>query len=95
MNLIESLLSHSDWMDEANCKNMDVNIFFADNGRNYDPFAKEVCLECTVIEDCAWYANETSADSGMFGGMTPNERAVWRRKNRVILGQSREEWSRA
>ena len=84
-----------DWMDEANCKNMDTNLFFPNLGQNYDPFIEEVCMECSVIEECAWYANETSADFGMFGGMSPNDRHKWRKKNDITLGQTRAEWEAA
>lgn len=95
MNLIEDLKLNEEWMAQANCKDMDLDLFFPELGANYDPFVKEVCLACPVIEQCAWYANETSSESGMFGGMTPFERRTWRRKNKVILGQSRAEWEAA
>jgi WhiB family redox-sensing transcriptional regulator len=81
-----------DWMTEANCKNMDVNIFFPDAAAIYDPFIREVCSSCPVTEKCLWYANETHADTGMFAAMSPTERQNWRRKNKVVLGQSENEW---
>lgn len=78
-----------DWKDEANCRNMDTELFFPGLGGNVPQFVKEVCAECTVSEECLWYANETSADYGVWGGMSPRERQAWRRKNRVTLGQRR------
>jgi WhiB family redox-sensing transcriptional regulator len=82
------------WMSEANCSNMDSNLFFPDTGLPYDPFVREVCGACPVQEDCLWYANETSSDYGMWGGMSPTERQLWRRRNDIALGDSREhyEW---
>lgn len=84
--------SAMDWMPMANCRNMDTDLFFPKLGGNMDGFVREVCLECPVIEECTWYANETKADHGMFGGMTPDERMRWRKKNKVALGQSRNDW---
>lgn len=92
MSLLKAILNSEQWMDDANCKNMDTEIFFANNNMPYDPFVKEVCMSCRVIEDCAWYANETSAYDGVFGGMTPSERRTWRQKNKVMMGQTRAEW---
>lgn len=79
------------WMQDANCKNMDVELFFSTNN-NYDPFVREVCASCPVSDECLWYANETHSDHGFFGGMSPRARMEWRRKNQVILGMSKDEW---
>lgn len=84
--------SAMDWMPEANCRNMDTKLFFPKLGGNISEFARDVCMSCPVIEECAWYANETSADHGVFGGMTPNQRRLWRRKNKVDMGQTRKDW---
>jgi len=81
-----------DWMPEANCRNMDVELFFPIKSSNYDPFVKEVCGSCPVQEECLWYANQTSAEEGYFGNMTPMQRRAWRKKNNVSMGQSKAEW---
>jgi hypothetical protein len=77
------------WQDEANCKNMDTNLFFPELGGNYLPFVREVCGDCKVVEECLWYANELNADYGFFGGMSPEERRSWRKVNGVQLGDRR------
>lgn len=87
--------SAMDWMGQANCRNMDVNLFFPKLGGQYDPFAREVCSDCPVQEECLWYANETSADEGMFGGLSPEQRRRWRRTNKASMGQSRKDWESA
>ena len=92
MNLIQDIQNLSAWTEKSNCKNMDTDLFFPELGNNYDPFVKDVCMSCEVIDECAWYANETSAIYGMFGGMSPNQREVWRKKNKAILGESRSQW---
>jgi WhiB family redox-sensing transcriptional regulator len=81
------------WMHEANCKKMDADLFFpTEKGGGYSEFAKEVCATCPVVEPCLWYANETSAETGMFGGMSPPQRLAWRRKNKVTMGMSKHAW---
>lgn len=79
-------------MDQANCKNMDTNLFFMEDGARIDPFVKEVCTECPVSEQCLWYANETSVVDGVFAGMARNGRQAWRRENKITIGQSKKEW---
>jgi len=81
-----------EWMPEANCRNMDTEMFFAGDGQNYDPFIKEVCRSCPVTEECLWYANESSCVDGVFGGMTPRERMLWRRKLGVNLFTTKKEY---
>lgn len=80
------------WADEANCRHMDVNLFFPRDGQNVSAFAREVCAECPVIGECLWYANEMHTDDGFFGGMTPKERKAWRVRNGVKFGMSYDAW---
>lgn len=80
------------WADQANCRNMDINLFFPDVGVNIDPFVKEVCAMCDVQTQCLWYANETKSDHGIFAGMSPNQRKEWRQRNKVVLGMSYDAW---
>jgi WhiB family redox-sensing transcriptional regulator len=82
----------SGWMENANCRNMDVEIFFPEVGMNVDPFVAEVCGTCPVRWECMWFANETSTDTGYYGGMSPMERRRWRQKYGVSLGQTYAEW---
>jgi len=82
-----------EWFDDANCKDMELELFFPPLGATIDPFVREVCAQCTVNEKCLWYANETASDHGVFAGMSPDERRKWRRKNNVALGMSKKEWS--
>lgn len=78
-----------EWKNNANCRNMDTALFFPDLGGNIPQFVREVCWDCSVIEDCLWYANETHSTQGVFGGMSPSEREAWRSKNKIQLGESR------
>jgi WhiB family transcriptional regulator, redox-sensing transcriptional regulator len=93
-DLVSAIVGASEWMDKANCKNMDTNLFFPSNGQNITHFVAEVCNQCPVIEECLWYANETHADVGVFGGMSGNQRKSWRKRNRVELGMSMSDWQK-
>jgi WhiB family redox-sensing transcriptional regulator len=86
-----ALSKATEWTSQANCKNMDIDLFFPGDGENYSSFVKEVCQECPVIEECLWYANETRSYDGYFGGMSPNARERWRVKNKITMGHSREQ----
>lgn len=92
MSLLEILSSSQPWMERANCKNMDTNIFFPEKGDVLSDFAYEVCNTCEVQKECFWYANETHSTDGLFGGMTPRKRQRWRSKNKVELGMSEQQW---
>ena len=55
------------------CVGMDTNLFFSDRSADIHA-AKAVCAECPVIRLCgSWAAQNTSY--GIFGGLTPRERA--------------------
>lgn len=88
-----AVIDSVEWSKQANCRGMDTNLFFEMNELNvYDPFAREVCFSCDVIEKCLWYANETATHDGMFGGMSPMERRKWRVNNKIQMGMTKEEW---
>lgn len=78
------------WMDHANCRNMDVNLFFLheQTGNNYSSFAREVCASCDVSKQCADYADKNMFDHGLFGGLSPNERKKRRAKIRAVQSSS-------
>lgn len=94
-NTFRAVMDAKEWMDKANCRNMDVELFFPVDGHNLDPFVREVCNECPVLDECLWYANETHSDHGYFAGMNYKSRMAWRKKNRVHLGMSKEQWMRS
>ena len=72
---LKAVLSTSGMPDLSTgaCVGMDTNLFFSD--RNADiQAAKAVCADCPVMILCgSWAAQNTSY--GIFGGLTPRERA--------------------
>jgi WhiB family redox-sensing transcriptional regulator len=83
------------WLSQANCRNMDTELFFPKDGQNLSPFVKEVCAECPVQEKCFWYANESYSSMGIFAGTGARERQAWRTNNKVSLGMSKEDWEQS
>lgn len=76
------------WRDEAACRGMDLELFFPDREGRYDE-ARNVCngIEgetepCPVRATCLQYGLEhTGRDTGLWGGLSPQERRKWKRQN--------------
>lgn len=67
-------------LEEAACRNEDLELFFAVDGREEE--AKAVCRRCSVRWECLTYALETRQRHGVWGGLTPEERVLLVRKIR-------------
>ena len=74
----------SDWRNRAACRMEDPELFFP-NG-NSGPWvhvieeAKAVCRRCPVMDQCLQWALETGQDSGVWGGLSEDERRAMRRR---------------
>jgi WhiB family transcriptional regulator, redox-sensing transcriptional regulator len=97
-------VSAADWWQQADCRDADPDLFA------YDPTsdppetaqaAKAVCAGCPVIDDCLAFAFRTMRASqdltGIYGGLTPAERAErrppeqphpWRRRDPEFAARS-------
>lgn len=68
----------SDWRHEAACLEVDPELFFPIG--NTGPAllqieeAKAVCRRCDVVETCLRWALDTGQDSGVWGGLSEEER---------------------
>jgi len=73
-----------DWRDKAACLTADPELFFpvGNTGPAVDQIdkAKSVCARCTVTEICLQYALETGQDSGVWGGLSEDERRALKRR---------------
>jgi len=82
----------TDWRTLAACRPLDSAIFFPDRTayRNNDiAHAKEVCRRCPVREECLTAAMDGREKVGIWGGLTPIERAnLQRRKRRARSAQN-------
>jgi WhiB family redox-sensing transcriptional regulator len=81
------LLLDLEWQDSAKCAGSDVQMFYPDEDQyRSDPHgATLICMECPVRHACLETAMERGEKFGIWGGMTPRERANLRikRNNRA------------
>jgi WhiB family redox-sensing transcriptional regulator len=80
-----------DWRHHAACRDVDPELFFpiGNTGPALHQIdeAKQVCLHCPVQEPCLQWALESGQDSGVWGGLSEDERrALKRRATRVRAG---------
>ena len=88
VNLASSLAlgaANYEWRDAALCRDTDPNLFFpvGTTGLAIEHIteAKQVCGECSVSKSCLDFALDTNQDSGVWGGLTEEERHVIRRQH--------------
>jgi len=74
------------WLDLGACRDEDPDLFFpiasAGPGVAQVAAAKAVCARCAVREACLHFALETHQGSGVWGGMSEEERRAIRRSHR-------------
>lgn len=76
-----------DWRSCAACRDVDPELFFPIG--NTGPAlrqieeAKQVCGRCKVTEECLRWALESGQDSGVWGGLSEDERRALKRRARV------------
>lgn len=75
-----------EWQDRAACRKVPVETFFPPAEQEATG-AKDVCLTCSVREECLEFAIQAGERFGIWGGMTPQERRslVARRRSRAAL----------
>lgn len=69
------------WMTDALCSQTAPEIFFLEVGESSAP-ARRVCGRCEVTAECLAYAQANNINEGIFGGMSPVQRARMRRGRR-------------
>ena len=82
-----------DWRHRARCRDVDPELFFpvGTTGQALvsQDHAKRVCGECRVQQACLDYALDTNQDSGIWGGLTEEERLVIRRRRAAEMRAAR------
>ena len=72
------------WRDHALCRDTDPDLFFpvGTTGQALVTIdqAKVVCSQCAVTQECLDYALDTYQDSGVWGGLSEEERRAIRRQ---------------
>lgn len=89
------LTRNYDWRDDSACRHEDPELHFPIG--NTGPAllqieeAKAVCRRCPVVEECLNWALETKQESGVWGGLSEDERYALRgrtRSRRLVNGLS-------
>lgn len=74
-----------DWRHHAACRGKDPEVFFpiGTSGPALQQIedAKAVCARCPVIDTCLEWALEHGMDSGVWGGLSEEDRRALRRRN--------------
>ena len=75
-----------DWVRDAKCRSEDPDLFFPSGDAGPASVqvdaAKAVCCACAVREECLGWAMTTGQDSGVWGGLSEEERRAIRRARR-------------
>ena len=66
------------WKLLANCRGVDPDLFFPEQGFAGAPIAKKICAQCEVIDEC--FAYGVKERYGIWGGAGERERRRLRRK---------------
>ena len=95
-NLAPSIAITTDpdtWRDLALCRNTDPDLFFPVGTTGTAlvtiDHAKQVCGSCDVSGECLDFALETNQDSGIWGGLSEEERRVIRRRRAAEVRAAR------
>ena len=78
-----------DWRDDAACRDADPELFFPDcdmrSARTQVKTAKLICRGCPVQATCLNWALASGQESGIWGGLTEDERRRLQRRGRRHL----------
>lgn len=78
-----------DWRDDAACLDQDPELFFpiGNTGLAVPQIeeARAVCRRCDVVETCLRWALDTGQESGVWGGLSEDDRRALKRKSRRVV----------
>lgn len=73
-----------DWRTRAACRDVDPELFFPVGTTGpalvQVQEAKDICTQCSVTEDCLSWALESGQETGVWGGLSEDERQHLRRR---------------
>jgi WhiB family redox-sensing transcriptional regulator len=76
----------TNWRNRAACRTEDPDLFFPVGATGpaivQTREAKAVCRRCPVMETCLQWALDTNQDTGVWGGLSEDERRSLRRRER-------------
>ena len=72
------------WLNQARCLNEDPELFFpvGNTGPALEQIeqAKSICRQCSVSAQCLEYAIKEKQDTGVWGGLSEDERRSLKRR---------------
>jgi WhiB family redox-sensing transcriptional regulator len=74
-------LYERNWIEDANCKDMDKSVFFPSSNTELKQ-AKQVCSTCPVSAECLQYATDNDLNFGVWGGLGESDRRRLARQSR-------------
>lgn len=81
------------WWEQAACRGEPAHLFFPDRGDAGNVrLARSICAECPVKLDCGSWAVEHNERFGMWGGTSPRERRVIRRRLGLVDSTFDDDW---
>lgn len=63
-----------EWLDRANCKDLDIKDFFVEAGHVIEDSVLNTCKTCPVRRECVMHAYRREVTGGYFGGLSPGQR---------------------
>jgi WhiB family redox-sensing transcriptional regulator len=76
---LEQLINRPAWIAQAECRGMDVSLFFPERGERLDA-VRDVCRRCEVQAECLAYAINNGEKTGVWGGRSERARRTIRRR---------------
>ena len=91
--MLPHTVTTGDWREVSACRDTDPELFFPVGTTGHAltsiDHAKRVCGECRVTSQCLDFALETNQDSGIWGGLSEDERRAIRRQRAAELRAAR------
>lgn len=74
-----------DFVDDGACRDVEDPDIFHPTPKDTETLAKavEICMSCTVLDECFEYALKHPAERGVWGGTTEQERTEMRQATRA------------
>ena len=76
---IAELIDRPNWMNDANCRGLNSEVFFPARGADTTAM-KAICRECDVQAECLTFAINNGEKFGIWGGKSERERRAIRRR---------------
>lgn len=93
-NAVSVPASTSSWQRHGACRGEDPDLFFPTGGRaevrKQSGEAQRVCFQCPVMQQCLNWALETGQDTGVWGGLSAEDRRRMRR-GKTAVGMAYQE----